>query len=611
MKSVTRQLRLLRYVAPHWRGVLVILLSMALSIGLDVLRPWPMKLLVDQVLGGRQLPESLGKALAMLPASAGPQGLLLWVCISTVLIFVIGTLMSIASTVAGVGVGQRITYSLGADLFRHLQRLSLIFHSRRSVGDNLSRITGDAYCAQTLLTSVVLPIIQSIVTLIVMFVIMWRLEPSITLLSLAVTPCLALVIRVFGRPMKTRSRQTREIESRMMSLVQQTLSAIPVVQAFAREDVEHELFRKYANEAAIAYERSTLAGMWFKLFVGLITSLGTALIMWTGAQYVMDGRMSVWTVLVFLAYLSSLYGPINSITYTAQTWQTAAANTDRVLEILDVAPDVDDAPDAITREISGDVRYENVTFAYDQNSPVLKNINFEIRAGEVVAIVGPTGAGKTTLVNMIVRFFDPKTGRVLIDGVDIRAFAVRSLREQVAIVLQEPFIFPMSIADNIAYGRTEATREQIVAAAVAANADGFIRRLPSGYDTIVGERGATLSGGEKQRLSIARAFLKDAPVLILDEPTSALDAQTESLLLEALNRLAKGRTTLIIAHRLSTIRNADRIVALDHGEIVEQGRHQELMLRGGLYANLYHRQMDLAHHDATVVTPLSQAAVSA
>jgi ATP-binding cassette subfamily B protein len=227
-----------------------------------------------------------------------------------------------------------------------------------------------------------------------------------------------------------------------------------------------------------------------------------------------------------------------------------------------------------------------------------------------VAIVGPTGAGKTTLVNMIVRFFDPKTGRVLIDGVDLRAFAVRSLREQVAIVLQEPFIFPMSIADNIAYGRTAATREEIVDAAIAANADGFIRRLPSGYDTLVGERGATLSGGEKQRLSIARAFLKDAPVLILDEPTSALDAQTESLLLEALDRLAKGRTTLIIAHRLSTIRNADRIVAMDQGEIIEQGRHEELMVLNGLYANLYRRQMEFVRHDFAPPTPAKKVATA-
>jgi len=596
MKSVTRQLRLLRYVAPHWRGVLVILLSMALSIGLDVLRPWPMKLLVDQVLSGQPLPEWLRPLVETLPSGSTTKGLLLWLCISTVVIFLAGTLMSIASGVVSVGVGQRITYSLGADLFRHLQRLSLVFHSRRSVGDNLSRITGDAYCVQTLLTSIVLPIVQSVVMLVTMFAIMWRLEPRITLLSLAVTPCLAIVIRVFAKPMKARSRQTREVESRMMSLVQQTLNAMPVVQAFTRENVEHERFVKYADEAAVAYQKSTLAGLWFKLFVGLVTSVGAALIMWMGAQYVLEGKMSIGTVLVFLSYLTSLYGPINSITYTASTWQTASANTDRVMEILEVSPDVEDAPGAVSRQIAGDVCYENVSFAYEPGRTVLTSVSFNAAKNETVAIVGPTGAGKTTLVNLLVRFFDPTSGRITIDGQDIRQLTTRSLREQVALVLQEPFIFPMTVADNIAYGRPEATRDDIVAAAIAANADDFIQRLPDGYDTIVGERGATLSGGEKQRLSIARAFLKDAPILILDEPTSALDARTESLLLDALERLAVGRTTFIIAHRLSTIRNAAQIIALDRGEIVEQGRHDELLRRDSLYANLYRHQMQIAQH---------------
>jgi ABC-type multidrug transport system fused ATPase/permease subunit len=610
MKSIPKTLRLLKYVWPHWRGLITILLTMALSVALDVARPWPTKLLIDQVLGGRPIPQQLSRVLALLPQSSTPQGLLFWVCLSTVLIFLIGTLMSIASGVANIGLGQRITYSLGADLFRHMQRLSLLFHSRRSVGDNISRVTGDAYCVQTLVTSVLLPIVQSVVMLVTMFAIMWRLEPTMTLLALTVMPCLAVTIRIFGKPMKTRSRETREIESRMMSLVQQTLNAIPAVQAFTREEVEHDRFVKYADRAAVAYQRSTLAGMWFKLFVGLITSVGTALIMWMGARHVLDGSMTVGTVLVFLSYLGSLYGPINSITYTAQTWQNTSANADRVIEILDIAPDVQDSPNAIERQIEGNVCYEDVTFGYGPDQVVLKHVNLKAHPGEVIAIVGPTGAGKTTLVNLLVRFFDPRTGRVTIDGHDIRSLSVRSLREQIAIVLQEPFIFPMTVADNIAYGRPDATRGDIIAAAVAANADEFINRLPDGYDTIMGERGATLSGGEKQRLSIARAFLKDAPILILDEPTSALDAHTESLLLGALERLTTGRTTFIIAHRLSTIRNADRIIALDHGEIVEQGRHDELMAIGGLYANLYHRQMQVARHDVPAPMPERQIATA-
>ena len=331
--------------------------------------------------------------------------------------------------------------------------------------------------------------------------------------------------------------------------------------------------------------------MWFKLFVGLVTSVGTAAIMWLGARYALEGKMTVGTILVFLSYLGSLYGPLNAMTYTASTLQHAAANADRVIEILDTLPDVEDSPHAREVSLQGHVRYEGVTFGYEPDRPVLKGMSLEAKPGEVLAIVGPSGAGKTTLVSLLIRFFDPWSGRVMVDDQDIRELRVRSLRQQVAIVLQDPFIFPLTIAENIAYGRPGATGEEIVAAAVAANADGFIRHLPEGYDTVVGERGATLSGGEKQRLSIARAFLKDAPILILDEPTSALDAGTEFLLLDALARLMKGRTTIIIAHRLSTIRNADRVLVMDRGEIVGHGTHSELMVRGGLYANLYHQQM--------------------
>jgi ATP-binding cassette, subfamily B, bacterial len=591
------QLRLLRYVWPYRRYLVILLIMMALNTGLEVLRPWPTKLLVDQVLDQSPVPTEINPILAALPGSHTRASLLLWLCVGTVLIFLVGTLVSMANTFASVGLGHRMTYNLGADLFLHLQRLSLLFHSRHPVGDSIARVIEDSHCVRVLVTGMLLPLLQSLVMLITMFGIMWRLEPTMTLLSLGVIPFLVLTIWTFEERLKGCCLERCNLEGRMMSLVQQTLSAIPAVQAFTREKLEHVRFRRCADETVAAHQRAVFVDMWFKLFVGLITSVGMGAIMWLGARYALEGRVSVGTILVFLSYLGSLYGPLNAITYTASAFQNTAANADRVIEILDTPPGVQDLPDAREAQLRGEVRYEGVTFGYEPHRPVLQGISFEAKAGEVVAIVGPSGAGKTTLVNLLVRLFDPWSGRVMVDGHDIRHFRVDSLRRQIAIVLQEAFIFPLTVAENITYGRPDATREEIVTAATAANAADFIQRLPEGYDAVIGERGETLSGGQKQRLSIARAFLKDAPVLILDEPTSAVDAQTESLLLDALERLMKGRTTFIIAHRLSTIRNADRILVMDGGEIVEEGRHSELIALGGLYTKLYQQHKEIARHE--------------
>jgi ABC-type multidrug transport system fused ATPase/permease subunit len=583
--TLRRQLRLLRYARPHAGGLSLVLAAMLAEVGLQLLRPWPLKILIDNVLGAHPIPGALQGLVG-----SDRQALLALVAGAEVAIFLAGTAAGMVYTFMSQREGQRMTYDLAGDLFRHIQRLSLVFHTRRAVGDLISRVTGDTWCVNTIVMDAILPSIQGVVTLVAMFAIMLQLQSTLTVLALGVIPLLVLVIRMLSRPIKDRTREQRDLEGQMFSTVERTLGAIPVVQAFAREDLEHSRFRRYADRTVGAYVRATVAGLWFQLASGLVTTLGTVAVMYVGGRLALEGKLTPGTIIVFLSYLGSLYDPLDAMTHTAQTVLGAGAEADRVMEVMELEPEVRDRPGALAAPPRGAISYRNVTFGYEPGQPVLRDISFTALPGQTVAIVGPTGAGKTTLANLLVRFYDPWSGQIALGGRDLRELRVRSLRERIALVLQDPFIFPLSVAENIGYGRRDATRAQIVAAAKAANAHPFVERLPDGYDSIVGERGATLSGGEKQRLSIARAFLKDAPVLILDEPTSALDARTEALLLEALERLMRGRITFVIAHRLSTIRGADQILVLDGGQIVQRGTHEQLLDRGGLYRTLHEQQ---------------------
>jgi ATP-binding cassette subfamily B protein/subfamily B ATP-binding cassette protein MsbA len=584
----------LSYALRRRSALAVVLLTMLLEIGLDLLKPWPMKILVDHSLNGEPMPPGLAAAVALLPGAAGREGLLAWCVVGTVVLFLLAWGLGLAAAIANLQFGQGMVYDLATDLFGHLQRLSLRFHSRRSVGDTVRRVTADCGCVATIVQHALLPVLTALVTLVLMFGILCRMDALLALLALAVLPGMVFVFRRFAQPMMDRSYEQQEAEGRVYDVVEQTLSAIPVVQAFVREEHGDRRFAATARTTLNAALATTNVQLWFKVLMGLTTALGTAAILWMGGHHVLSGQLSVGDLLVFLAYLGFLYAPLETLMYTSSTVHGAAGSARRVLEVVETEPEVADRPAARPLpQVKGYVRLENVTFGYEPERPVLRDVSLEVLPGQTAALVGFTGAGKTTLVSLVPRCFDPWEGRITLDGHDVRDVQLRSLREQVGLVLQQPFLFPLTIAENIAYGRPGASRHEIEAAARAANAHAFIERLPEGYETVVGERGATLSGGERQRLSIARALLKDAPILILDEPTSALDAETEGLLLEALRRLMRGRTTLIIAHRLSTIRNADWIAVIDQGQVVEKGTHAELLERRGLYAYLHGIQSGL------------------
>ncbi|MCL5405229.1 MAG: ABC transporter ATP-binding protein/permease [Deltaproteobacteria bacterium] len=576
--------RVLKYLWPYRLPFIVALAEVFVMSGCELLKPWPLKVIIDNVLNGKPVRWHFARGF---PHST----LLILATGSLVVIYIVLGGITLLNNYTTIKIGQKMVNDMRRDLYAHLQRLSLAFHNRRQVGDLLYRVTSDTYAIQSLTMNGVFPILTALVLLGGMFAVMVKIDWELTILSLAVCPVLLASIVVMSRRITSASVLARQEESEVYTVVQRAMSAIRIIQAFTKEEEEHRKFMSASDKSLGASLKLYTLQTFYSGVVNVVMAVGTAMVVWVGAMHVMSGRLTVGGIIVFTTYLASLYSPINTICTTWGMVQGAKVGVDRVFEILEVEKDLKEGPRSFGKSgTRGKVTLENVCFHYSAHQPVLKDINLSVKPGEKIAFVGPTGVGKSTLVSLIPRFYDAMEGRVLIDDVDVRDFKLKSLRAQISMVLQPPLVFPISVRENIAYGRPEAGIEEIISAAKLARIHDSIDRLPEKYDTVVGEQGATLSEGERQRITIARAILRDSPILILDEPTSSVDAETEALIMEGLEQLTLGRTTFIIAHRLSTVRKADRIIVLGKGEIIEQGSFNELIRAQGPFAALYQYQ---------------------
>jgi ABC-type multidrug transport system fused ATPase/permease subunit len=603
----------LSFLRPYRGRVALLAVLLLAEIGLGALQPWPLKVVIDYVLQHDQhpIPEPFGHWLA--PIYGGNFAMLLVMLVGAgVLLQMTNQFVSAYGTQVQVDTGQRMVYDLRYRLFQHLQALGLHHHITTSTSDAVYRVDVDAYSVENLLMSGLIPLATSITTLLVMFTILMKLDMTVALLSLTVVPFLYLCLRYYTSTLVNREERVKELESKLLERVYETFSAMRLVKSFAREQHEAGRYSRAGHQTMNARIDITWQQSLFSVAVSTITILGTALVLIVGGLHVMQGRMTIGSLTVVIAYLGAVYGPLSAIAHTTGQLQGGIAGAKRVRAIFALVPETVDAEDAVEAEaIRGEIRFEHVGFTYPDGTNVLHDISFSAKPGEMVALVGLTGAGKTTLVSLIPRFYAATAGRVLIDGVEVQKYRVRSLRERIAIVLQEPVLFSGTIADNLRYGRLDATDEEIENAARAAHAHGFISHLASGYETEIAEAGGSLSGGERQRLSVARAIVRNAPILILDEPTSSLDAISEEIVFSALRRLRAGRTTIVIAHRLSTVRDADRILVLDGGRISAQGRHDELLKSSQLYRRMCARlSVGKSLDEPETVDELIQAAKS-
>ncbi|MGN6258030.1 MAG: ABC transporter ATP-binding protein [Solirubrobacterales bacterium] len=575
------------YLRPYRKTLIFLTLATVLAAIFGLGEPWPLAVILNQVLNQ----ENPGGFIQQIFGDH-PERLVLLLSMLFLRFFIVvaGNGFTVLNHYLGAKTEQNMVLDLRSDLFDHVQRLSLTFHDQRQTGQLMSQINNQAAAVGTIVM-VIPPVAESLMTLVGMLVVTALIDWELALLSLVVVPLLFWSFGVYGKRIVPRLQRVQQLEWRSLSIVHEAMAMLRVIVSFGREGYEHRRFKEQGQVAVEERVKLTVSQSLYTLGVQTASAAGLSLILGVGAWHVMHGKLSVGELIVILTYMASVYQPLEQLSTTVGMIHEELVQFNASLALLDMEPEVKEKPDAVDLgRVKGWVTAENVSFAYSKRKRTLEDISFRVAPGERVAVVGHTGAGKSTLMSLLIRFYDPKEGRIAFDGVDVRDAKLSSLRDQISVVLQEPLLFSGTIAENIRYGDLEAGDEEVEAAARAANCHDFISKLPDGYDTVLGERGAHISGGERQRICVARAFLRNAPILILDEPTSSIDSKTEDVILDSLEDLMEGRTSFMIAHRLSTVRHADQILVMQDGRIVERGTHEDLVDRGGVYTELHKAQ---------------------
>ena len=588
---VSGEINLVRLLLPHWKKVgvaLIAVLGMTLA---DVLQPWPLKIVLDYVLAGQRMPDCLATA-TNLAFDGNKNAILNFAIVAVGIITIVDSISSYIESYIMTSVGQWVAHDIRRTVYHHVERLSLGYHDRKQTGDLITRMTNDIDAIQDVITSALMDTLINVLTIAGMLGVMFYLNWRFSLIAIGITPLLFVVVYKYKRRIKQVSRSARKKQSEVLSTIQEVFSSIRLVKAFGREDFEEQRFEKESREQVQSALEARAIKSRLSPMVDIIVASGTCLVLWYGARLVLSGALTTGALVVFMLYLRKLYSPLKDLAKMTNTFSRASVGFEAIQEVMREQEQAADRPNAVPAgNLGGRIEFEHVDFGYTPGRLALKDVTFTIEAGQIAAFVGPTGAGKTTVINLIPRFYDVLSGHIRLDGEDVRNLQLESLRRNIAFVLQETILFRAPIWQNIAYGKLNATRDEIVRAAELANADEFIKKMPEGYDSLVGERGVTLSGGQRQRIAIARAIIRDAPILIMDEPTTGLDAASEALVLGALNNLMVGRTCIMNAHRLATIRRSDVIFVLQDGKIVDMGTHEELIAHPGLYRRLYDIQL--------------------